>query len=78
LCKSLVDSVEEMLIQIQYLVADYYSCRESDRVIALGALDASFSELRKCASSTQLAINLLRTPPEARLVDNFSASQKLI
>jgi hypothetical protein len=63
--KSLVDNIEEALIQLQYAVADYYSCSASDRPRRFSTLDAALCELRKGVSSTHLAINLL---PQTRLV----------
>jgi hypothetical protein len=68
--KSLFDSIEEALIQLQYAVADYYSC--SHGVEALRALDAPFNELCRGASSAHLAIEALRANPKAGLVDKLS------
>jgi hypothetical protein len=58
--KSLFDSVEEALIQLQYALADYYGCNASDCAVDLDVLDAPFRGLRNTARSTQLTIGLLR------------------
>jgi hypothetical protein len=64
LCKSLMDSIEEALIQLQYAIADYYSCSTSDPR-ASNTLGAPLGELRKVVTSTQLDIT------QARLADKF-------
>jgi hypothetical protein len=56
--KSLVDSIEIALIQLQYALADYCCRSESDCAMDPGALDAPLRELRTRATSTQLAIDL--------------------
>ena len=67
LCKSLTDSIEEALIQLQYAVADYYSCSASVPR-AFNTLDAPLGELRKVVTSTQLAV------AQARLANKFSST----
>ena len=62
--KSLVDSIEEALIQLQYAIADYYSCSASDPR-ASNTLGVPLGELRKVVISTQLAL------AQSRLVDKF-------
>jgi hypothetical protein len=63
MCKSMVDNVEEALIQLRYAVADYRSCNDTECVGVFSALDAPLSELCKSASSAQHAIDLLRATP---------------
>ena len=65
---SFVDSIEEALIQLQYAMADYYSCSASDPR-ASNTLGAPFGELRKIVISTQLAII------RARLVETFYSTE---
>jgi len=67
--KSLVDSIEEALIQLQYAMADYYSCSASDPR-AFTSLGASLGKLRKVVTSTQLAIT------QARLADKFYSTDR--
>jgi hypothetical protein len=58
--KSLVDGIEEALIQLQYALADYYIGSEGDSATDAATLAGSLRELRARANSTQLAIDLLR------------------
>ena len=67
--KSLVDSIEEALIQLQYAMADYYSCGASDPR-ASNTLGALLGELRKVVVSTQLALT------ESRLADKFYSTDR--
>ena len=72
MCKSLVDSIEEALIHLQYAMADYYSYSASDPR-ASNTLGAPLDELRKVVISTQLALT------QSRLADKFySTSLKKI
>jgi hypothetical protein len=71
MCKSLIDSIEESLIQLQYAVADYYSCGVSDSAEMFRSLEAPLRELCRDAVSTQRAIDLLRAKPRV-LVDKIS------
>jgi hypothetical protein len=61
LCKSLVDSIEEARFNFSML---WLIITVAARAIARGnsALSAPLWELRKAASSTQLAIDRLRAP----------------
>jgi hypothetical protein len=61
---SSIRSLEEAVIQLQYAMADYYSCSASDPW-AFITLGAPLGELRKVITSTQLAIT------QARLADKF-------
>ncbi len=54
--KSPVENIEELLIQLQYALADYYTSVAREGELTFDSLDASLSELRKDASSVQLAI----------------------
>jgi hypothetical protein len=65
---SLVDRIEEALIQLQYAMADYYSCSASDPM-ASNTLGAPLGELRKVVVSTQLALT------QSRLADIFNSGQ---
>ena len=67
MCKSLVDSIEEALIHLQYALADYYSCSANDPR-AFTTLGAPLGELHKIVTSTQLALT------QARLADTFSST----
>ena len=69
--KSLVESIEEALIQLQYAMADYYSCSASSASDpqASNTLGAHLGELRKVVISTQLALS------QSRLVDKFNSEQ---
>jgi len=69
MCKSLVDSIEEALIQLQYAMADYYRCSASDPR-ASNTLGAPLGELRKVVISTQLALT------QSRLVDKFYSTDR--
>jgi len=60
MCKSLVDSIEEALIQLQYALADYYSSSASDPR-ASDTLSAPLDELRKIVISTQIALTQSRS-----------------
>jgi len=65
--RSLEDSIEIALIQLQYALADYYCGREVDRTMNPAAIDTPLRELRNRATSTQIAIHLAReTPPDKR------------
>ena len=67
--KSLVESIEEALIQLQYAIADYYSYRASDPR-ASNTLGAPLGELRKVVISTQLALS------QSRLVDKSYSTDR--
>ena len=67
--KSLVDSIEEALIQLQYAMADCYSCSASDPR-ASNTLGAPLDELRKVVISTQLALT------QSRLADKFYSTDR--
>jgi hypothetical protein len=67
--KSLVDSIEEALIQLQYAMADYYSYSASDPR-ASNTLGAPLGELRKVVVSTQLALT------QSRLADKFYSTDR--
>ena len=69
MCKSLVDSIEEALIQLQYAMADYYSCSASDPQ-ASNTLGAPLGELRKVVISTQLALS------QSNLVDKSYSTDR--
>ena len=69
MCKSLVDSIEEALIQLQYAIADYYSCSASDPR-ASNTLGTLLGELRKVVISTQLALT------QSRLADKFYSTNR--
>jgi hypothetical protein len=69
MCKCLIDSIEEAPIQLQYAMADYYSCTPS-YPRAFNTLGAPIGELRKLVTSTQLAVK------QARLVDKFSSMDR--
>jgi hypothetical protein len=64
--KSLVDSIEIALIQLQYALADYYSLGRSDCAVDPAALAPPLRELRMRAISTQVAIDLARTASRAK------------
>jgi len=64
--KSLVDSIEIALIQLQYALVDYYYLHEGNSVMDPAALDTPLRELRMRAISTQIAIDLARTASQAR------------
>ena len=66
--KSLVDSIEEALIHLQYAMADYYSFSESDPR-ASDTIGSPLGELRKVVASTQLALT------QSRLADKFNSGQ---
>jgi len=57
--KSLVENIEEALIQLQYAMADYYSYSASDPR-ASNTLGAPLGELRKVVISSQLALSQSR------------------
>jgi hypothetical protein len=61
--KSLVDSIEIALIQLQYALADYHCQSEVDCAVDPAALEAPLRELRNRATSTQIAIHLARETP---------------
>jgi len=61
--KSLVDSIEEALIQLQYAMADYYICSSSDPR-ASATLGAPLGELRRVVISRQLALTQSRLADE--------------
>jgi hypothetical protein len=67
--KSLVESIEEALIQLQYAMADYYSYSASDPR-ASNTLGAPLGELRKVVISTQLALS------QSRLVDKSYSTDR--
>jgi hypothetical protein len=67
--KSLVENIEEALIQLQYAMADYYSYSASDPR-ASNTLGAPLSELRKVVISTQLALS------QSRLVDKSYSTDR--
>ena len=67
--KSLVENIEEPLIQIQYAMADYYSYSASDPR-ASNTLGALLGELRKVVISTQLALS------QSRLVDKSYSTDR--
>jgi hypothetical protein len=56
----LVDRIEIALIQLQYALADYYCCSESDLAIDPAAIETALRELQRRAISTQLAIDIAR------------------
>jgi hypothetical protein len=64
--KSLVDSIEIALLQLQYALADYYSLGETDCAVEPAALEPPLRELRMHAISTQVAIDLARTTWQAK------------
>jgi hypothetical protein len=64
--KSLIDSIEIALIQLQYALADYYCRFESDVAVDSGALETPLRELRNRAISTQIAIDHARAEPQTR------------
>jgi hypothetical protein len=65
--RSLVDSIEIALIQLQYALADYYCGSEVDRAMDPAALETPLRELLSRATSTQIAIHLAREmPPDKR------------
>jgi hypothetical protein len=67
--KSLVENIEEALIQLQYAMADYYSYSASDPR-ASNTLGAPLGELRKVVISTQLALS------QSRLVDKSYSTDR--
>jgi hypothetical protein len=69
LYKSLLDSIEEALIQLRYAMADYYSCSAS-YPRAFTTLGAPLGEVRKVVTSTQLAVT------QARLADKFYSTDR--
>jgi len=69
MCKSLVDSLEEALIQLRYAMADYYSCSASDPP-ASNTLGAPLAELHKVVISTQLAL------AQSRLADKLYSTDR--
>ena len=68
LYKSLLDSIEEALIQLRYAMADY-SCSASDPR-ASSTLGTPLGELRKVVISTQLALT------QSRLVYKFYSTDR--
>jgi len=73
MCKSLIDNIEVALIQLRYAVADYYSCGDGECAKVFNILDAPLCHLREGASSTQRAIDRLRTTQAERLVHEVPA-----
>ena len=63
-------SIEEALIQLQYAMADYYTCSASDPR-EFNTLAAPLGELRKVVTSTQLAITHIR------LAEKFYSTERL-
>jgi hypothetical protein len=63
MCESLVDSIEQALIQLRYALADYYSCSDVDCARVSSILDEPLCYLREGASSIQFAIDRLRAMP---------------
>jgi hypothetical protein len=72
--KSLVDSIEIALVELQYAMADYYSCSEVDRAREFGDLNASLRLLYEGIRTTQLAIGLLRQTPAS--MEKFSPAHR--
>jgi hypothetical protein len=69
LCKPLLDSIEEALIQLQYAVADYYSFSANDPR-ASNTLGTPLGELRKVVISTQIVLT------QSRLADKFYSTDR--
>jgi hypothetical protein len=67
--KSLVDSIEEALIQLQYAMADYYGCSASDPR-EFNTLGAPLGKLRKVIITTQFAL------AQSRLADKFYSTDR--
>ena len=69
MCAAAIRNLEEALIQLQYAMADYYSCSASDPR-ASNTLGAPLGELRKVVISTQLALT------QSRLADKFYSTDR--
>ena len=56
---SIIGSLDEALIQLQYALGDYYSCGKQDhRAAEFSPLDASLCVLREACVAAQIEISL--------------------
>ena len=54
MCDSLIGSLDEALIQLQYALGDYYSCGK--RAAEFGPLDARLRVLREACVAAQISL----------------------
>jgi hypothetical protein len=63
---SLMESIEIVLIELQYALADYYYRSEGNCAVDLAAIETPLRELRVRAISTQVAIDRARTASQVK------------